>query len=439
VPATTVEIPDTPVGKQLRWALDVFDEPGSVEVNDVQKRFTAAFLSQVPPEMFLQLRQRLVTMLQGFALVRFEGEPTPTALVAVLETPDGSAYRLNVAVQPRAPHRIAGMLIQPAMDLRREPPAKSWRELDDKLGPLASRVAFLAAEVVGDELVRVHDIEPERSLAIGSAFKLYVLGALAFQIEAGTVSWDEELPVRAALRSIPSGVMQNEKLGRKFPVRHFAEKMISLSDNTATDHLIARIGRERVEAALAEMGHSDPARNVPFLTTREFTVLKVSRTNYAQHYIETDAPAQRKLLATVGRAKLPKITDPFGWPSPRFVETIEWFASPADLGRAMVWLRNAMSRPGLEPLRSILSANPGLPFDRYAWPYVGFKGGGEPGVLSMTWLLRRLDDRWFVLSCALNDDDRTPDVVQVSSLMLAAGALLVLQRRKTKGKALRHP
>ena len=44
--------------------------------------------------------------------------------------------------------------------------------------------------------------------------------------------------------------------------------MIAISDNTATDHLIDLVGRDRVEAALTVFGHSDPAMTVPFLTTR---------------------------------------------------------------------------------------------------------------------------------------------------------------------------
>jgi hypothetical protein len=36
------------------------------------------------------------------------------------------------------------------------------------------------------------------------------------------------------------------------------------------------------------------------------------------------------------------------------------------------------------------------------WPYVGFKGGSEPGVLNMTYLLRRDDDKWFVVTLGFN-------------------------------------
>jgi hypothetical protein len=37
------------------------------------------------------------------------------------------------------------------------------------------------------------------------------------------------------------------------------------------------------------------------------------------------------------------------------------------------------------------------------WPYVAFKGGSEPGVLILTWLLTHSDGRSFMLSIVLND------------------------------------
>ena len=54
-------------------------------------------------------------------------------------------------------------------------------------------------------------------------------------------------------------------------------------------------------------------------------------------------------------------------------------------------------------VRSILALNPGIPFAPATWRYIAFKGGSEPGVLSLTWYLERADGRAFVLSIAVND------------------------------------
>jgi hypothetical protein len=69
--------------------------------------------------------------------------------------------------------------------------------------------------------------------------------------------------------------------------------------------------------------------------------------------------------------------------------------------------------------------NPGMQVDAARWPYVGFKGGSEPGVLQLTWLLRRADDRWFVLSMTVDDPTSAADHA-LAAVGLAQGALGLL-------------
>ncbi|HVE91866.1 MAG TPA: serine hydrolase [Actinomycetota bacterium] len=427
------EIPDTPVGRQISWALDILDGKTKPDRDDLLERFAPEMLRQVPVDQLLAVLEQVGPMVRPFSLERFDNPPTEAQAVAVLARGDGDYFRLMAQVDPKPPHRIQGMLIQPAPDLRKEPVAKNWGEVESKVRELAKQVSFLAAEVVSGELVPIHEVEPDTHLALGSTFKLYVLGELARRVEAGEAAWDDELPIQAKLKSIPSGTMQDAKAGTKFPLREYAEKMISISDNTATDHLLHHLGRERVEDVQAAMGHSDPSLNVPFLTTREMTVLKAGADPRIDSFIAAEPEARRKMLAgPLAKAKLPKIPDEM-WTSPRHNDTVEWFASASDLGRAMAWLRDCMSRPATKPVEKVLSLNPGLPLDRYAWTYIGFKGGSEPGVLNMTWLLRRLDDRWFVLTATLNDDGTSAATFELGALMLASSALLVMHR-KAPGK-----
>jgi hypothetical protein len=58
-----------------------------------------------------------------------------------------------------------------------------------------------------------------------------------------------------------------------------------------------------------------------------------------------------------------------------------------------------------KPVLDILAKNAGLPVDKKLWTYVGFKGGSEPGVLSVVYLLRRADDKWFVITLGFNADE----------------------------------
>jgi hypothetical protein len=58
------------------------------------------------------------------------------------------------------------------------------------------------------------------------------------------------------------------------------------------------------------------------------------------------------------------------------------------------------------------------------WRYIAFKGGSEPGVLSLTWYLERADGRAFVLSIAVNDAKHPID--EAATILLAEGAAALL-------------
>ena len=62
-------------------------------------------------------------------------------------------------------------------------------------------------------------------------------------------------PIRDELDSLPSGTTQDEPPGTGLPVRELALRMIAMSDNTATDHLIDLVGRDA-----AYLGDPHPAR-----------------------------------------------------------------------------------------------------------------------------------------------------------------------------------
>lgn len=95
-------------------------------------------------------------------------------------------------------------------------------------------------------------LEEDTPLAVASAFKLLVLAALREEVEAGRRAWDEVVRLEEAWKSLPSGLLQGWPEGSPLTLHTLAALMISLSDNTATDALIALLGRER-------LGPSPPA------------------------------------------------------------------------------------------------------------------------------------------------------------------------------------
>ena len=73
---------------------------------------------------------------------------------------------------------------------------------------------------------------------------------------------------------------------------------------------------------------------------------------------------------------------------------------------------------------TVLSINPGFPLDTEIWPFIGYKGGSEPGVFNFTWLLRRADDRWFVFSSGFNNAEDVLEFEPIGITLFAGMSLL---------------
>jgi hypothetical protein len=177
--------------------------------------------------------------------------------------------------------------------------------------------------------------------------------------------------------------------------------MISRSDNSATDALLAALGRDKVEAILPMVGVQAPERNRPFLSTREAFALKLGDAALLARWNAADEAGRRALLDGVIAPVETAALDPtrLGGP-PLAIDEVEWFASPADIVRTLDWLR----RNGGETALDILAINPGLgPNLARDFDYFGFKGGSEPGVLNTSFLLRNKAGRWIALSVSWNN------------------------------------
>jgi beta-lactamase class A len=409
--------PRTPAGQQLGWLIGRLNGSSVPSTVDLERHFSPEFLKAVPPTRLLEALAPIWSgrPLRLTAVLARDGQ---LGLKVRLETRSGAGFRVTIAASSTSPHRIDGLLFEPVAA-----PLTSWRQVDAALRRLGEHASLYAGFADGPPL---HALAGNATGAIGSAFKLYVLGALARQVKEGRAGWQEPLAIRDAWKSLPSGAMRAEPAGARFSLRHYAEQMISVSDNTAADHLIGRLGRATVEAELTALGNHSPASSEPFLTTRELFALKLSAPPTLRDAFARANPARRRQLLGRVDALNPAISAAAGWTTPRAIDRIEWFASPADLAHAIATLVGQARQPRLRPLRSILAINPGIQLNHTAWPYVAFKGGSEPGVISLTWYLQRHDGRSVVLSIVINDTHREIDTTATVALAQAAVGLLAL-------------
>jgi hypothetical protein len=243
-----------------------------------------------------------------------------------------------------------------------------------------------------------------------------VLGALAHSIATHHARWDQTLAIRNAWKSIGSGVLQHRLAGTRLTLRAFADKMISISDNTAADHLIHLLGRTAVQRQLHRFGNTHARLTTPFPTTREVFVLKGDHyPRLANHYLAAPRAARAGILDRT--ADVPTSTLRFSV-KPRDVGSIEWFASPDDLCRAFSGLLKQNRNPRLTPVGAALSINGGgLFLDPNHYAVTWFKGGSEQGVLTLNYLVKSTSGSVLVNSVMLSDprrplDDRTVSAAQ---------------------------
>lgn len=302
--------------------------------------------------------------------------------------------------------------------------ASGWAKVDHALSAVGPDVGFLAARVSPSGTCQpVHRVAPSIARPLGSQFKLFVLGALANRIAAGRISWNQTLTVQDAAKSLGNGPgtgsLEFAPPGTSVSVEAAATKMISISDNTAADMLIGLVGRKEVEAQDRRWS-ANASADEPFLTPRELILL---------HYVNFPALADRYLATPRADrgAFLASSVDPLPYgdgtysSEPRDVDKIEWFASPDDICRAFAGLQVLSRKARLSPLSTILSRDTGgIGLNPSEWHTIWFKGGSEPGVLTLGYLATDSHRRTSVVEAMVSNPHAPLSADSTSELVAVA-------------------
>ncbi len=227
---------------------------------------------------------------------------------------------------------------------------------------------------------------------LGSTFKLFVLDSLAKQIKDKKMTWEDELKISNSLKSLPSGVFQTKEEGAEFSLYEYALKMISISDNTATDHLIDKLGRTSIERDIKKRGLKlSYGWNRPFLTTMELFKVRASfEAEDYKKYASNTTTGRLVQLQKVAKLKNDQVMNKLSkWQTPRGILDTEWFSTPKDICK----LLKALDQEKNEQVDSILSSN--TPFaDKDIFDQIYYKGGSEPGVLQMAYYFKKDQERY---------------------------------------------
>ncbi len=326
-----------------------------------------------------------------------------TASVATLHLTSSYGARQDIRIHTDDYGRVD------AFDLETQSPSiTSWHDVDAVLSRTGARYSYQVAKVDNGGCNPVMGANTGVSLPLASIFKLFVLHALARAVQAGTVSWDDQLTVTDQSKAVGSSGLELPP-GAHVSVRKAAEKMIATSDNMATDLLIGWMGTHAIEEALITAGHHDPASMTPFPTMYELFSVGWGKPDLRDQWQQASTPQARAQLLQQANSN-PYQPDPARAHTPASSFGAEWYGSAEDICRVHAALQADAVGP-TAPVRQILSAVSGIQLDRNVWKYIAAKAGGLPGDLTFSWYAVDKTGQPWVVSFQLNwPRDHGPNV-----------------------------
>ncbi len=116
--------------------------------------------------------------------------------------------------------------------------------LEPQIKALMARYSFLKTGMFFLDLDTGNylDVGGDRVFPAASTIKLPILIAFFQDLDAGKVTLNEKLTMRRDLITNGSGSMQYERVGKKYTALETVTKMVTISDNTATNMIIDRLG-----------------------------------------------------------------------------------------------------------------------------------------------------------------------------------------------------
>lgn len=341
-------------------------------------------------------------------------EPTVMGAWLRMNAVRRSLWILKVGIEVMPPRRIN------RFELARAPlpgvdSTALWSEFDAMLKGQPFTTSFLAVELRPDGGRKVlHAVNPDQRLGIGLMGTLWAHLALSELVADGGEAWNRPLAFDESLRSLPASATTNVEPGTELPLWEYAARAMRDNDSTAAEHLIALLGRERIEQArdgvraraAAESGEAGPPGGEPFLTPLEFHKLKCGVTNLVMRYADSMNDARRRLLAD----EVPQaVVDPMlyhAWRSPQALDTVGWQASARELVLALCRLKELASAEGGERALEALTPPPRADTPAEWWTRSARRTAGEPGALACLWLLEDPTGRTFVMALIFNRHDR---------------------------------
>lgn len=336
----------------------------------LDRTFSDALLREIPLKSLIAQIKRVTSPLGRFVAVDDRQQPTRV----VFQYGDLIINSLLLD----ATGRIATLNIQTAPGITRFP---SLIQAQHAFSQLDGTISVYVIDL--NKMTPLLDLNSRKPMAVGSTFKLAVLGELKDQINSGRLNWLSMIALENMDRSLPSGTLQNAPTGSQHSLQDLARRMIADSDNTATNTLLRILGRSGIGRRIGQA-------SIP--NTREAFILKAAENSdllRAYRSALGDQQLRSQILSRAAQRILPAPQSVL--PRPTALD-VEWFMTT----------RKACELMGQVSQLNETTINPGV-VDQRQFQRVSFKGGSEPGVLNLTTQVINKENKTYCVSASWNN------------------------------------
>jgi beta-lactamase class A len=154
------------------------------------------------------------------------------------------------------------------------------------LDALARDVRALASRIPAPTALEVFDLSTgfhagfnaTQSMPAASTIKIPVMVEVFRQLQAGKFDLDRRVTLLARDKDYGSGELCDAPVGTTYSIADLLEKMIDISDNTATNMLIRLVGRRNINVAMSDLGLTRTRLNED-IRTSDWSIRSALRTS----------------------------------------------------------------------------------------------------------------------------------------------------------------
>jgi hypothetical protein len=371
------QLPNYPVSSQISWFLSELAAGETTTAQEVNDHFDASWLAVNDVNATINF---IASVRAGYPNAQIVDvvSVTPMRATALIDTPGSGLPSgfMSFGTRFSPPGKIVQLGVNSFSNLLYpEDTNLTLTQAADKFATLSSAPGLLIARINSNgQCLAMEDRSANQLRATASVFKIFSLGAVSRMIADEVLSSSANITLDGS-KNVGGSVITSEPVGTVFSVNDMATMMMGNSDNTATDHLHARVGRARMNQAIDQLGVAQASVMTPFLGISETFHLfhSFSLADSLSYVNGTEAFQQSFLdnqIVPLGRYVS----------GPNFHTQLltegSWRVSAFDLCRAFAALRRLpKNSDAFRVMDRALSSQAAQPQLRPQWDRVWYKGG----------------------------------------------------------------